>query len=85
MHVIMTLMRMDMGRRSDDFTADIVDAALALRRVAGRQAAQRYLDANLIDPDISRRVLGQAAQRRRAADSLAPPAAPGAPAERLIY
>ena len=69
--VVTTLMRMDMGRRVDDFTADIVDMAVQLQRNAGSRAAQRFLDLNQIEPDMAKRVLYGPRQLLRASD-LAP-------------
>ena len=57
MAIVATLMRMDMGRRLDDFTSDIIDHAIELQKTAGSRVAERFLDANHIDFDNIQRIL----------------------------
>jgi hypothetical protein len=66
-----TLWLGEMGRRDDDFSADIIDEAVLMLKTVGFEAAEAFLDANLIDFEITRRVLSDQPQRRRSADTTA--------------
>ena len=69
MKIKATLLHTGMGRRLDDFTSEIIETALLLCASAGRQVAEMYLDENLVDFDITRRVLTDAPNRRRSTDT----------------
>ena len=67
MNIRAILLPSEMGRRIDDFTSEIVDAAVSIHEMAGNEAAELFMDENLIDFEITQRVLSGLPRQRRSA------------------